>query len=53
MTPDQLDDLLMEIECDLQQIRDDIRWFKEQEERRPGELVKAVSSKLTRTWAEA
>ena len=46
MTPNQLDDLLMEIEYDLQQIRDDIRWFKEQEERRRGELVKTVSSKL-------
>jgi hypothetical protein len=45
MTPDQLDDFLMEIEYDLGKIRDDIRWFKEQEERRRGELVKTLSSK--------
>jgi hypothetical protein len=45
MTPDRLDDLLMEIEYDLQQIGDDIRRFKRQDKRRQNDLVKTFSSK--------
>jgi hypothetical protein len=32
MTPDQLDKLLLELQTDLRQIKDDLSWFRKREE---------------------